>query len=63
MLNQNFSQKSTPASGPKMQGQTVTNPKMLAAIAIKNNQAANQTLAPASPLAQAISKKKKKPNY
>lgn len=45
-----------------MQGQPVTNPRMLAAIAIKNNQAANQQLSP-SPLAQAISRKKKKTAY
>jgi len=62
MLNEQFNQKPTPPTGPRMQGQPVTNPRMLAAIAIKNNQAANQQLSP-SPLAQAISRKKKKKAY
>ena len=59
MLNQQFNQKPAPPTGPRQQGQPVTNPRMLAAIAIKNNQAASQTLSP-SPLAQAIAKKKKR---
>ena len=59
MLNQQFNQKPAPTSGPRQQGQPVTNPRILAALAIKNTEAANQELSPPSPLAQALSKKKK----
>ncbi len=62
MLNQNFNSRSKIAAGPKQSGQVVTNPRALAAIAIKNSQAGNSTLAP-SPLAQALAKKKKSKGY
>lgn len=58
MLNQSFNARSKQPTGPKQSGQVVTNPRALAAIAIKNSQTANSTLAP-NPLAQALAKKKK----
>lgn len=62
LLNESMNPKPTPLSGPRQSGQTVTNPKALAAIAIKNSLANNQVLQPGqmSPLAQAINKRKKK---
>lgn len=58
-LGETFNPKAKPATGYRQSGQAVTNPRALAAIAIKNARAASQTLAP-SPLAQAIAKKRKK---
>lgn len=59
MLNQNFNPKPKPLAGPRQSGQTVSNPKAILAIALKNNAANNAAMAP-SPLAQAIAKRKKK---
>jgi hypothetical protein len=61
MLNQKFNSPPPKPVGPRQAGQTVTNPRALAAIAIKNSLANNQALQPQiSPLAQAINKRKKK---
>lgn len=59
MLNEDFNTKSKSVSGPKQSGQTVSNPRAILAIALKNNAANNSTLAPDS-LAQAINKRRKK---
>lgn len=58
MLNQSFNPKPAQASGYRKSGMPVSNPRQILAIAMNNNQASNQALD--SPLAQALSKKKKK---
>ena len=60
LLNESFNPKPKPPIGPRQSGQTVTNPRALAAIAIKNSLANNAVLNQPSPLAQAINKRKKK---
>ncbi len=60
MLNQKFNAPAQKPVGPRQSGQTVTNPRALAAIAIKNSLANNAALNQPSPLAQAINKRKKK---
>lgn len=62
MIGEVFNPKAKPLIGPRQSGQQISDPRMLAAIAIKNARAASQTLAP-SPLAQAIAAKKKKRGY
>jgi len=63
LLNEKFNQPTPKPVGPRQAGQTVTNPRALAAIAIKNSLANNQVLNQPSPLAQAINKRRKKAGY
>jgi hypothetical protein len=60
MLNQKFNTPPPKPTGPRQSGATVTNPRALTAIAIKNSLANNAVLNQPSPLAQAINKRKKK---
>lgn len=60
MLNEVFNPKPRPTPGPKQGGQVVTNPRALAAIAIKNATANTAQLNPPNALAQALAAKKKK---
>jgi len=59
LLNESFNPKVKPIAGPRVSGQTVTDPRMLAAIALKNSANTNTALG-ANPLGQALAKRKKK---
>lgn len=61
MLGEKFNQPPKPMMGPRQSGMTVTNPRSIMAIAMKNNMANNAVMQPQmTPLAMAINKRKKK---
>lgn len=60
MLNESFNQKPPQPTGPRKQGQAVTDPRQLLAMSLKNSMDTTNQIAPPSPLATAINKRRKK---